>query len=175
MDQEKTITIVDLKPVSGNKKDGSGVWTKYNIRGNDGITYTTFDQNFFLQRKIGETVNLTFYTTTYQGQRGLVTNYNIVTEKSAGATGQYTPPTPGAQPSRVNPGINPQVAAILAEMKKTEVNIIAAIRVHCGTNVLGAERKPLIPVIEENGKGGYAVAEEEEEEAAEPVGDNNPF
>jgi hypothetical protein len=177
MDQTKTITIVDLKPVSGMKKDGSGMWNKFNIKGNDGITYTTWDQNFFLQRKIGDVIDLTFFTTTYQGQRGLVTNYNIVVEKS-GPQGVVLPPNQYKQhaanmPSRDNPGVNQNVAAMIAEIKRAEINIIAAIRAHCGTDIKPIQQlqTQTIPVINETDTGNYEVGTEEVEEES----DGNPF
>jgi hypothetical protein len=170
MDQQKTITIIELKPKAFVKKDGTpGV--KYMVKGNDGITYETWDQPWFLARKIGETINITFWTSTYNGRMGLRTNYNIVIAPQA--NGQYNTSTPMSQPSRDNPGVNANVAAMIAEIKRAETNIIAAIRVHCGTNIKGAE----IPVINETANKGYTVAtptiEEEEEESDD--GDNNPF
>lgn len=171
MDQNKTITIIDLKPKSGVKKDGTGTWTKYLIKGNDGIIYETWDQNWFLQRKIGETINVTFWTSTYQGQRGLRTTYNLVLTPPAPQ--QYAPSNVLPQPSRVNPGVNANVAALIAEIKRAEINIIAAIRVHCGNNLKGVERSTVEPpVLEENGQGGYAAKNDEEEEE---ISDDNPF
>ena len=174
---QKQIQIVDLKPVSGMKKDGSGMWNKYTIRGNDGLTYQTWDQAWFLQRKVGEMITIEFYTITRQNPMNgkMYTDYNLVI------------PTHGEMPNnsvnqplpnRQNPGANSQVAAILAELKRVETNIIAAIRVHCGTNVNvtakmatpPANAVPGIPIIEENGNGGYAPKAEEE-----IVDDNNPF
>mgnify|MGYP000849500890 CR=1 FL=1 len=70
----------------------------------------------------------------------------------------------------LNPGINPNVAALIEELKKVEINIIAAIRAHSkektvdeinGEAQLAKER---IPIINENGNGG--VADDE---------DDNPF
>lgn len=86
----KTIQIIDKgskvqpkkSPTSEDIANNNLSFMKYFIKGTDGITYTwLFNDEYYQQRKIGERLTITFTTNTVQGQRGLVTYYNLVLPK----------------------------------------------------------------------------------------------
>ena len=165
--QPKTISIIDLssKNISYVDKQTQQpkVFTNYLLKASDGYTYESSDQAYFLQRKIGETLNINFFVKTTRSPYGkLFTHYVIVPDRTPA-------PIPQNQVSKtVNPPQNQQgdkMKAIMDRIGLMEENIIAAIRLHKGDNIdveeevdpvnfeiaeANKEKNNDIPVIEES-------------------------
>lgn len=115
---EKQIQVVNLgsKPISYRDRSGQiRNLTIYNIVGNDGVTYETIDQDYFSQRKVGETLQIKYYIETKNSNGRIYSNYKlIVPRKPQGAE------------------------AVLLRLDEMEKNLLAAIKMHCkNPDVLG--------------------------------------
>ena len=138
--QRKTIQIVDLSSKNVNysdKRTGQPkILTVYLLKANDGLVYECLDRNFFLKRKIGETLEIQFTVRTNSTAKGIYTSYKI-----------YVPvPNPAAE----------LLSAVLTRIDKIEANIIAAIKTHCGEDIAVGEKKQLSLFDEQGNNPGYS-------------------
>ena len=124
---QKQIQIVNLGSKVVNYNDpqkGQTSFTVYQISGNDGITYETPDQNFFNQKKIGETLTVKYLikTRTYNGK--IYSSYRLITPPKESGSNQ----------------IMEALRKTYSRIEEMEENILAAIRLTRGDpNILGPE------------------------------------
>lgn len=117
--QEKKIIVTNLstKTIVSNKSGSPKNYIIYQIQGNDGVTYETFDEPFYKARTLGEDLLMKFVVNSRPGKMGrMYTSYNVFIPKRGAA--------PAQEDLTAKVGFN-EVKELI---KSAEKNIIAAIK-----------------------------------------------